>query len=232
MKVRLIVAGLLVLGASQASALAETPVQRGSYLVNTIMACGNCHTPRDSQGKLIPERTLSGGVTFTTPAFTATAANITPDQDTGIGTWTDADIKRALATGLRPEHGHLAGSPLAAVMPANFYKGLLPADLDSIIVYLRSVKPVRNEVADQEYKLPVQRVPYPDAEQGFTNVSPLILSRAANILLPSVTAWNVTRRGLGVCRTSQTAWVMEDARSDQLWSMASIQPGRVRLPRT
>jgi mono/diheme cytochrome c family protein len=56
-------------------------------------------------------------------------------------------------------------------MPANFYKGLLPADLDAIIVYLRSVKPVRNEVADPEYKLPVQRVPYPDAEQDFTNAS-------------------------------------------------------------
>jgi mono/diheme cytochrome c family protein len=171
MKIRLIVAGLLVLGASQTTALAETLVQRGSYLVNTIMACGNCHTPRDSQGKLIPDRALSGGVTFTTPAFTATAANITPDQETGIGTWTDADIRHALTTGLRPDHGHLAGVPLAAVMPANFYKGLLPADLDSIIVYLRSVKPVRNEVVDPEYKLPVNRVPYPDAELGFTNAS-------------------------------------------------------------
>jgi len=65
MKVRLIAAGLLVLGTSQTSALAETPVQRGSYLVNTIMACGNCHTPRDSQGKLIAEKALSGGLTFT-----------------------------------------------------------------------------------------------------------------------------------------------------------------------
>ena len=88
-------AGLLVLGTSQTSALAETLVQRGSYLLNTIMACGNCHTPRDSQGKLISERAFSGGLMFTTPAFTATAANITPDQETGIGTWTDDEIKRS-----------------------------------------------------------------------------------------------------------------------------------------
>jgi len=74
-------------------AVAETLVERGAYLVNTIMACGNCHTPRDTDGKPIAEKALSGGITLTTPAFLATAANITPDPETGIGTWSDADIK-------------------------------------------------------------------------------------------------------------------------------------------
>jgi mono/diheme cytochrome c family protein len=170
MKVHVIVAavcGPLMLCLSQACAFAETQVERGSYLVNTIMACGNCHTPRDPQGKLIPDKALSGGINFTTPAFVATARNITPDRETGIGTWTDEEIKHALTQGTRPDHGRLAGVPLAAVMPANFYKGLLPTDLDAIVVYLRSIKPVRNEVPDPDYKAPVKRDPYPDSEKGF-----------------------------------------------------------------
>ncbi len=135
------------------------------------MACGNCHTPRDPQGKLIADKALSGGNTFTTPIFTATAANITPDIETGVGIWSNDEIKRALTQGLRPDHGRHAGAPLAAVMPANFYKALLPTDLDAIVIYLRSIKPVRNEVPDPEYKAPVKREPYPDAERGFVDAS-------------------------------------------------------------
>src|SRR6266852_3174897 len=62
---------------------AATPAERANYLVNTIMACGNCHTPRDGEGKLIADRALSGGLSFVTPAFDATAPNITPDAETG-----------------------------------------------------------------------------------------------------------------------------------------------------
>jgi mono/diheme cytochrome c family protein len=69
---------------------------------------------------------------------------------------------------MRPDHGHLAGVPLAAVMPAAFYKALLPADLDAIVAYLHTVKPVHNEVSEPVYKAPVHREPYPDAEAGFT----------------------------------------------------------------
>jgi mono/diheme cytochrome c family protein len=149
-------------------AMAESSAERGGYLVNTIMACGNCHTPRSADGKTIAERALSGGgLTFTTPAFVATAPNITPDVETGIGSWSDAEIKQALIKGMRPDHGHLAGAPLAAIMPANFYQALLPDDLDAIATYLRTAKPIRNEVPDPVYKLPVRRDPYPDAEAGF-----------------------------------------------------------------
>jgi mono/diheme cytochrome c family protein len=149
-------------------ARAESSAERGGYLVNTIMACGNCHTPRGADGKTIAERALSGGgMTFTTPAFVATAPNITPDVETGIGSWSDAEIKQALIKGMRPDHGHLAGATLAAIMPANFYRALLPDDLDAIVAYLRTVKPIRNEVPDPVYKLPVRRDPYPDAEAGF-----------------------------------------------------------------
>jgi mono/diheme cytochrome c family protein len=156
----------LLLGFTRA-ALAEPLTERGGYLVKTIMACGNCHTPRDADGKSIAAQALSGGLTVTSPAFTATAPNITPDRETGIGSWTDSEIKRALVEGMRPNHGPLAGVPLAAVMPAGFYKALVPADLDAIVAYLHTVGPMRNEVPPPVYKAPVHREPYPDAEAGF-----------------------------------------------------------------
>jgi len=157
----------ILLLATGSSAMAESPAERGGYLVNTIMACGNCHSPRDADGKPIVGREFSGGLSFATPAFIATAPNITPDAETGIGDWSDAEIKRALVEGMRPDHGRLAGVPLAAIMPANFYRALLPEDLDAIVAYLRTVKPVHSEVPAPAYKAPVRRDPYPDAEAGF-----------------------------------------------------------------
>jgi mono/diheme cytochrome c family protein len=157
---------LVVLSAGSGAG-AETPAERGNYLVNTIMACGNCHTPRDAQGKSVADKAFSGGLTFNTPVFIATAPNITPDRDTGIGSWSDAEIKRALIEGMRPDHGRLAGISLAAIMPANFYKALLPGDLDAVVAYLHTVKPLRNEVAVPVYKGPVRRDAYPDADAGF-----------------------------------------------------------------
>jgi hypothetical protein len=73
------------------NARADARTDRGAYLINTIMACGNCHTPRDADGKPIADKAFSGGLTITSPAFTATAPNITPDRDTGIGSWTDPE---------------------------------------------------------------------------------------------------------------------------------------------
>jgi mono/diheme cytochrome c family protein len=147
---------------------ADTVIQRGSYLVNTILACGNCHTPRDSSAALIQQNELSGGLTISTPAFVATAPNITPDRATGIGDWSDAEIKRALTEGVRPDHGRLPGVALAAVMPAGFYEALLPEDLDATVAYLKTVNPVRHAVPEPEYRSSPHREAYPEAEKGFT----------------------------------------------------------------
>ena len=166
-------AGVFVIAAATVAAFSsavhsETPVERGRYLVNTVMACGNCHTPKGSDGIPIAGKELSGGAAFYVPPFAATAANITPDRDTGIGTWSDEDIKRALITGLRPEHARLPGAPLAAIMPANFYKALTAEDLDAVVAYLRSIPAVKNEVPPPEYKMPVMRGTYTDAEKQYT----------------------------------------------------------------
>ena len=105
---------------------------------------------------------------FTTPAFNATASNITQDKATGIGDWSDEAIKRSLTEGVRPDNARLPGAPLAAVMPVSFYEALLPADLKAIVTCLRSVKPVAQSTPAPEYKAPVHREECPDAEKGFT----------------------------------------------------------------
>jgi hypothetical protein len=96
--------GLLQLDVLQTQARAATQLERGSYLVNTIMACGNCHSPRDAQGKLTADNTLSGGLKFTTPAFVATAPNITPDPETGLHDFFDNHCSSPLTGYFQSKH--------------------------------------------------------------------------------------------------------------------------------
>ena len=163
-----LVAATLAGGA--ASALAQgSALERGRYLVTTVMACGNCHTPRDAEGRPVAGKELSGGgVGFDIPPFAGTAANITPDRETGIGAWTDDEIKRAITHGERPNKGAQAGKPLAVIMAANFFKALLPNDLNAIVAYLRSVPAVRNVLPAPVYRLPVRHEAFAEADRGFT----------------------------------------------------------------
>jgi mono/diheme cytochrome c family protein len=154
--------------AFSSSVHSETAVERGRYLVTTIMACGNCHTPKGSDGLPMAGKELSGGAAFDVPPFAATAALITPDRETGSGAWSNDDIKRALLVGVRPEHARLPGAPLAAIMPANFYKALTAEDLDAVVAYLQSIPAVKNEVPSPVYKMPVMRTAYIDAEKQYT----------------------------------------------------------------
>ena len=157
-----------VLGIFAAVALAtaveaqEDPVARGAYLVNTVMACGNCHTP---QGPAGPDasRDLAGGLPFLEEAFEVHASNITQDEATGIGTWSDDEIKRAIQDGVRPD-----GTRLAPVMPYVFYKVLSERDLDAVVAYLRTVKPVSHKVPPPSYKKEIVAHPLPGAETALS----------------------------------------------------------------
>src|SRR5258708_5009113 len=80
-------------------------------LVNTIMTCGNCHTPKGPPAA-IAGKDFSGGLTWDEPPFKVTAPNITQDKETGIGAWSDAQIITVLRTGKRPN-----GVQIAEVMP-------------------------------------------------------------------------------------------------------------------
>jgi mono/diheme cytochrome c family protein len=141
------------------AAYAETPLERGSYLVNTIMTCGNCHSPKGPPAA-VAGKDFSGGLRFNVPgAFDVTAPNITSDKESGIGTWSADDIKKLLLTGVAKD-----GKPIA-VMPTGFYNILLPSDLDAIVAYTRSIEPVSNKVPAPIYLVPIKQRIFPGAEK-------------------------------------------------------------------
>jgi mono/diheme cytochrome c family protein len=150
--------------AAAGSAFAQTPVERGSYLVNAVMACDGCHTPRGKAGFDMTKRFSGGSQVWDTPAYTVRGTNITPDPDTGIGAWSDAEIRRSLMDGIRRH-----GVPMAPQMPSAFYKILTPRDLDAIVAYLRTVAPVRNEVQTPVYRAAMHTELVPGATKPYTD---------------------------------------------------------------
>jgi hypothetical protein len=73
-------------------AAAETPVERAGYLVNAVMACDGCHTPRGPQAFDMSKQFSGGSQVWDEAAYTVRGSNITPDRDTGIGTWSADDL--------------------------------------------------------------------------------------------------------------------------------------------
>jgi mono/diheme cytochrome c family protein len=137
-------------------------VKRGDYLVNGILTCGNCHTPKGPTGDIM-EKAFSGGLSWDEPPFKVTAPNITQDKETGIGDWTDAQIKTLLRTGVRPN-----GVTIAMVMPVGFYDIMTERDLDAVVAYLRTIKPIKNTVPPPVYKMPQVFFPFPGGEKPYT----------------------------------------------------------------
>jgi mono/diheme cytochrome c family protein len=131
-------------------AVAETPLERGAYLVKTIGACGNCHTPKGARGVPIADKEMAGGFKFDEKPFTAYASNITPDPETGIGKWTDQQIIDAIRKGKRPD-----GSTIGPPMPIELYRDIAEDDVKAIVAYLRSLKPVKNKAPKSVYRIPL-----------------------------------------------------------------------------
>lgn len=136
---------LLLLPASQA--MAETLLERGTYLMKSVVACGNCHT---AKGGPMAQHELAGGFPMKEGPIDAITPNLTPDKETGIGNWTDAQLMVAIRDGKRPD-GSLIGPP----MPYEMYRGLSDRDTRAIIAYLRNLKPVRNATRKSVYKMPL-----------------------------------------------------------------------------
>ena len=133
---RLVVTILAALSATVAATVADTPVERGAYLVNAVMACDGCHTPRPPGAGFDMGKRFSGGSqTWDTPRYLVKGSNISPDSETGIGKWSDADFKRALTEGVRP-----SGVSLVPQMPFVFYKVLTPNDLYSRTALIERIR--------------------------------------------------------------------------------------------
>jgi mono/diheme cytochrome c family protein len=142
------------------TASAESSVERGNYLVNAVMGCDGCHTPRPGGAFDFSKRFSGGSQIWDEKAYTVRGSNITPDPETGIGTWSEGDIKRALTEGVRP-----SGVPLAPQMPFAFYKILTLRDLDAVAAYIKSIAPVRNQVPPPVYKAQMHVELIPNAEK-------------------------------------------------------------------
>jgi cytochrome c len=160
--------------ADQAASGAAKPsaaVERGKYIVFTS-GCNDCHTPK-KMGPRGPEldlsRLLSGQpeapalppppvlpagpwIAVTNSDLTAWsgpwgvsyALNLTPDENTGIGSWSEDTFLKAIKTG---RHMGVA-RPILPPMPVDSYKLFTDADLRAIYAYLRSIKPVKNRVPE------------------------------------------------------------------------------------
>lgn len=158
---------LLLAGTAQAA----DRIERGRYLVNTS-GCTDCHTPL-KMGAHGPEpdlaRRLTGhpaelaitapvappagpwiaviastGTAFSGPWGVSFAANLTPDDATGLGRWSEADFLQTLRSGR-----HLGrGRPVLPPMPTPVYAQMTDDDLKAMFAYLKSLPPVRNAVPE------------------------------------------------------------------------------------
>jgi len=122
-------------------------VAYGAYLVTSVAHCFECHTPMTPKG---PDMTKMGAGGFDiqlAPDMVVRTPNITSDPETGIGKWTDADIRKALTEGVTPTGGHLSPP-----MPFPFFKNMTSADLDAVVTFLRTIPPIRNAVARTDFQ--------------------------------------------------------------------------------
>jgi mono/diheme cytochrome c family protein len=118
------------------------PVKRGEYLVDTL-ACSLCHSPVDEHKRLIPGMRLAGGLRIQLQPFGEfVTGNLTSDKETGLGAWTDAEIKRVITKGTLRDGTRMLPYP----MDWPSFALMSEDDLDAIVAYLRTVPPVRNKV--------------------------------------------------------------------------------------
>lgn len=123
-------------------------IEQGRYLV-VLLGCGACHTNGAFEGAPDIDRGLAGsqtGIAWTNPLETEHPGvvyppNITPDENTGIGLWTDAQIAAAIRDGI----GRHGGRRLLT-MPWQGYSRLTDDDVEAIVAYLRSIEPVEHRV--------------------------------------------------------------------------------------
>lgn len=126
---------------------AKSPVARGKYLVET-MGCVFCHTPIRDDAGLIRELRLAGGQRWRIePYGDFVSMNLTSDPTTGIGLWTDDQLKNAITRGIRRDGTQRMPFP----MPWPSYANMKPADLNAAIAYLRTLPAVSNRIPPPDY---------------------------------------------------------------------------------
>jgi Cytochrome c. len=126
----------------------ENKVEYGRYLANAAV-CIECHTPAE-RGQIIEGKEYSGGRYLALPTGDAVvSSNITPDEETGIGSWTEEQfIQRfkAFDRKLNPSDDRVKPGEINTIMPWAKYSQMTEEDLAAIYAYLKTVKPISNKV--------------------------------------------------------------------------------------
>src|SRR5262245_6962598 len=138
----LLTACIVTLSTGAAVAASPADVARGKYIFGAAAGCG-CHT--EPRGKA-----NAGGRKFEGPFGTVYSANITPDRETGIGTWTDEQITTAIRSGKRPN-----GEQILPVHPFTSFNGMAEEDLKALVAFLRTVPPVRRLNTPKKITVPM-----------------------------------------------------------------------------
>lgn len=131
-------------------------IDRGRYLVEHVLGCMDCHSKRDLTrygGPALGPAGAGGDCFGEQERFPGTLCmpNITPDPDTGIGTWTDGEVARAIREGVGRE-----GQALFPIMPYREYSALSDEDTNAAVAYLRTLAPVANAVPRAHIDIPVR----------------------------------------------------------------------------
>jgi mono/diheme cytochrome c family protein len=130
-----------ILGFTSFSALAQSTEKNGEYLARAG-DCISCHTAPGG-------KPFAGGLKMKTPFGFLLSPNITPDMETGIGSWSKDDFFRAIHDGVNKK-----GQDLYPAMPFTSYTKVSRADVDAIYDYLRTVQPVSNAVKVNQLDFP------------------------------------------------------------------------------
>ncbi|MBN2412401.1 cytochrome C [candidate division KSB1 bacterium] len=131
--------------------LEPTPekLERGRYLANYVSSCIDCHSHRNWDyfaGPVIPNTEGMGGEIFKDVFGVVFSKNITP---AALRDWTDGELFRAIASCVDKN-----GDPLAPMMPYDILNEMSQQDLCSIILYIRTLKPIENEIPTSNLKFP------------------------------------------------------------------------------
>jgi mono/diheme cytochrome c family protein len=119
-------------------------VTKGQYIFAIAGGCA-CHT--------VPKQTPHAGARpFPIPFGTVYSTNITQDKETGLGAWSDQQILDAMIKGIRRD-----GSRILPVMPYEKYSGIAEEDLQALLAFLRTLKPVRKATPELKTRVPFMR---------------------------------------------------------------------------
>lgn len=121
-------------------------IERGKYLTEHVAICGDCHTPRSSIG--VPNRAMyMAGASKDIGPLGELVPNITPDKDTGIGTWNREDIAELLRKGTKPDLDYVRGLMFDVIEGTSHgFRNMSREDALAIADYLKSIPAIKNRI--------------------------------------------------------------------------------------